>query len=292
MIIHRKELDEDMSDLSDCIFPIDHMPTTPEAKEIIDEYERKNPVILKIRYIPHLRLKLPPFDLDRALKEVHQYYESNDFMGLDLNGLSLDEGGRVSKYKGIHSAWSSRALVNFTPNSKGTWGKDDREIAMRDFPDLQPNADKIKNRRPFLQDMKFYKTDLWDSLPYITSYITENLCGDMENIRRSFLYKLKAGGRIKFHNHRFLPFDNTAAPHEEGIIHIPLITHPSSMMYQLIGDSDWIDARHYEPGEVWLFNTYANHAVDNKKSPIDRLHLVVMVDFSDKKFTELIEKSI
>ena len=48
MIIHRSSLDSDMGDLTDCIAPIDFMPVSDEGRTIIEEYERKNPVILKI----------------------------------------------------------------------------------------------------------------------------------------------------------------------------------------------------------------------------------------------------
>jgi hypothetical protein len=292
MIIHRSTLDPDMGDLTDCISPIDFMPVSDEGRTIIEEYERNNPVILKIRYTPHLKLKLPQFDMNRAWTEVKAYYDNDDFMKLDLKGIPPADGGQFFWYDGVHSTWGSRALVNYIPQSKGTWGKEDREIAIRDYPQLQPTAAALTSRRPFLQDMKFYKTEVWDALPYITSYIMDYICDDFNNMRRTHLYRLKSGGRLNFHNHRLLPWESTSAPHDEGIVHIPLFTHPSSIMYEQIGDSDWIDAQHYGTGETWLLNTYMNHAVDNKHSPVDRLHLTIMVDFSDKKFSKLIENSI
>ena len=292
MIIHRYSLDDDMGDLTDCVYPIDNMPTTDEGRKIIYEYEKNNPITLKIRHIPHLKLKLPKFDLDTALKEVSEYYKNDDFMKLDLKGISPKEGGQYFWYDGLHNSWGSKALVNYTPSSKGTWGKEDRELAIKEFPHLQEHAAKLTTRRPFLQDMNFYKTDVWDSLPYITNYIMEHICDDFKNMRRTHLYRLKSGGRLNFHNHRILPWERDSAPHDEGIIHIPLITHPAALMYEQIGDSDWIDAQHYAAGETWLLNTYMNHAVDNKDSPVDRLHLTIMIDFSDKKFTNLLKRSL
>ncbi len=292
MILHRSSLSPEMGDLSDCIAPVDRMPTSIEGKQIIEKYERDNPIILKIRYRPHIKLDLPPFDLESALREIKAYYDSDDFMRLDLKGIPPAEGGQYFWYDGLHGTWGSRALINYIPESKGTWGKEDREIAIRDYPELQSRAAALTTRRPFLQDMNFYKTEVWDALPYITNYIMENICEDFANMRRTHLYRLKPGGKLNFHNHRLLPWEDCAAPHDEGIVHIPLITHPSSLMYEQIGESDWIDAQHYGAGEPWLLNTYLNHAVDNTKCPVNRLHLTIMVDFSDKKFTNLIERSL
>lgn len=291
MIRHLNTFKDDVKDLRECIAPIDFMPNIPETEKIIREYEEKNPIILKIRYIPHLKLKLPPFDLPKALKEIYSIY-NNDFMKLDLKGIPYNEGGQYFHYDGLHNSWNSKALINYIPNSKGTWGKEDRELAVKQFPELQPIASKLTSRRPFLQDMIFYKTEIWDSLPYITSYIMEHLCEDFTNMRRTHLYKLNSGGLLNFHNHRLLPWESYAAPHDEGIVHIPLITHYTSLMLEQIGDSHWVDAEHYQVGEPYLLNTYMNHAVDNTDCPIDRLHLTIMIDFSDKKFASVIERSL
>jgi len=269
------------------------MPNIPETEKIIADYEEKNPIILKIRHIPHLKLKIPPFDLTQALSEISSIYKDNDFMPLDLKGIAYNEGGNFfHTIQGLHTSWNSKALINYIPESKGLWGKEDRELAVINYPEYQPIASKLKSRRPFLQDMKFYKTEIWDSLPYITNYIMENLCIDFSNMRRTFLFKLNSKGLINFHNHRLMPWENYAGPHDEGIIHIPLITHPESLMLEQIGDSHWIDLQHYSAGEAWLFNSYMNHAVDNTKSPIDRLHLTIIIDFSDKRFVEVIERSL
>jgi hypothetical protein len=292
MILNLNELSPRMADLTDCVVPIDNMPMSEEGKKLIHDYERANPITLKIRHIPHLRLNLPVFDLETALREVQQYYEKDDFVPLDLKGIPVSEGGNYFRYDGAHGSWGSRALVNYTTASSGTWGKDDKELAIRDFPHLQERAAAVQGRRLYLHDMNFYKTTAWDELPYLTNYIMENICGDFSNLRRVFLFRLKSGGCINFHNHRFLPWDEDAALHDEGIIHIPLITHPSSLMCQQIGDSDLVDVQHYGAGEAWLFNSYTNHAVDGINCPIDRLHFTVVVDFSDKKFTDIIESSL
>lgn len=292
MIIHRSDLDEKMADMSECVSSIYNIDATEEEKQIIYEYEKNNPIILKIRFIPHLKLKLPTFDIERALSEVNDYYQTDDFSQLEITGIPPEEGGSYFKYEGEHPTWGGRALVNYTPSSVGTWGKDDRLLAIKHYPHLQERAAKLTTRRPLLQDMNFYKTELWDKLPYITNYITENICEDFSYMRRTFLFRLKSGGCLTFHNHRREPWETHEAPHDEGIIHIPLVTHPSALMYQQIGDSDWIDAQHYDTGETWLFNSYMNHAVDNRKSPINRLHLTITVDFADRKFRELIERSI
>ena len=290
MIIHRSKLNPRVRKLKDCIAPIDKMPQTKEGAKIIRQYETDNPIILKLRHRPHLKLKHININLDRARKEVDQFYKNTEeFMKLDMKGLPDTNS---YDYEGHHMFWSSRALVNYTPSSYGTWGKDDREIAIKKYPDLQEKALKVKDRRVFLNDMNFYKTEVWDALPYITSFIMENLCSDFKYMRRTHLYNMKPRGCLTFHNHRLLPWETEEAPHDEGIIHIPLYTNEDCKMLSQIGDSDWIDAQHYKEGETWLLNTYMNHGVDATKCMIDRLHLVIMIDFTDPKFTDVLEESL
>jgi len=292
MIIHRSTLNPRVRSLNDCVSPLDSMPRSEAGGKIIHKYEADNPVILKIRHRPHIQLKLPQFDLEAARSEVYKFYTGNDFMELDMKGVPPEQGGQPYPFNGTHAWWSSRALVNYIPESKGVWGKDDRDLAIANYPHLQQKAINIKDHRPFLQDMNFYKTEVWDALPYITNYIMTHLCSDFSFMRRTHLYRLKQRGCLTFHNHRLLPWEHEEAPHDEGIIHIPLYTHESCKMLTQIGDSDWIDAQHYAEGEVWLLNTYMNHAVDATSCPIDRLHLTIMVDFADPKFAQLIERSM
>lgn len=283
MIVHRSTLNPRVRSLKDCIYPLDSMPKSETGKAIIHKYESENPIILKIRHRTHLKLKLPEFDLEKARDEVYKFYAGNDFVNLDMQGDS------DVKYK--HTHWSSRALVNYIPESTGVWGKGDRALAIENYPHLQQKALNVTGHRPFLGDMTFYKTEVWDELPYITNYIMTHLCSDFKFMRRTHLYKLKPRGCLTFHNHRIL-WETEESPHDEGIIHIPLYTHENCKMLTQIGDSDWVDAQHYAAGEVWLLNTYMNHAVDATSCPIDRLHLTVMIDFADPKFTALLENSL
>jgi hypothetical protein len=292
MIIHRSQLNARVRSLKDCVAPLDHMPQSAAGGAVIRKYETDNPIILKIRHRPHMRLRLPTFDLQQAQQEVAKFYNSDDFMRLDMRGLPPEDGGRAYDFNGYHSHWASRALVNYIPESKGVWGKDDRELAIKQYPHLQPRAAQLKDRRPFLQDMEFYKTDVWEALPYITDYIMTHLCDNFKYMRRTHLYKMNPRGCLTFHNHRLLPWETEAAPHDEGIVHIPLHTHASVNMLAQIGDSDWVDAQHYGEGEIWLLNTYMNHAVDATACPVERLHLTIMIDFGDPKFTNVLENSL
>ena len=63
-------------------------------------------------------------------------------------------------------------------------------------------------------------------------------------------------------------------------------------MLSQIGDSDWVDAQHYKEGETWLLNTYMNHGVDATKCMMNRLHLVIMIDFADPKFMSVLENNL
>ncbi len=290
MIVNINEL-SDRLNLNDIVAPVDYMPATPLMKKIISDYENANPITKKIKYIPHIKLKVPEFDLDRALNEIHEFYMNDDFDRLDLKGIPASQGGKQYPWTDPHPTWGTRALINYTPSSIGTWGKEDREIAARDFPDLQPNAASVNYRKLLLSDMIFYKTDVWDKLPYITSYITDNIC-NAENLKRTHIFRLKSSGVLNFHNHRLLPWEDCASPFDEGIVHIPLITNSSAKMCVQLNDTDQVDVQHYAAGECWLFNSYLNHAVDCSANTSTRIHLTIMCDFSDTKFVELIERSM
>lgn len=290
MITNIKNLSNGLG-FHDIIAPVDDMPSTPEMKKIISDYEQSHPILEKIKYIPHIKLKVPEFDLDRALNEINQFYMADDFDRLDLRGIPESEGGKKYHWTAPHPTWGTKALINYTPSSIGTWGKDDREIACKNFPNLQPHAVNVIGRKLLLSDMMFYKTDIWDKLPYITSYITENIC-NVENLKRTHIFRLKPSGVLNFHNHRLLPWEDCASPFDEGIVHIPLITNPSAKMCVQINDTDDVDVQHYAAGECWLFNSYLNHAVDCSDNSDARIHLTIMCDFGDEKFVDLIERSM
>lgn len=292
MIIHRSKLNPRVRSLKDCVYPLDTMPRSKAGAEIIQKYETDNPIILKIRHRTHLKLKIPEFNLEAARREVYKFYTGNDFMDFDMKGLPVEQGGTPYPFDGRHAWWNSRALVNYIPESKGLWGKDDRDLAVSNYPQFQQRALNVKDRRLFLQDMNFYKTEVWDALPYITEYIMTHLCSDFKYMRRTHLYKLKPKGCITFHNHRILPWEPEEGPHDEGIVHIPIYTHENCKMLTQIGDSEWVDSQHYAAGEAWLLNTYMNHAVDATACPVDRMHLTVTVDFGDPKFAKLLEDSL
>ena len=172
---------------------------------------------------------------------------------------------------------------------KRLWIPGERDIAALQYPEYQPRAKDIVGERKLLaKDMEFYPTDLWHRLPYMMEYITTHICKKMY---RSHIGRLSPNSHIDFHNHRLLNWETESYLNDEAIVHIPLITHPSTKMCVRYPDGN-IDVQHYGPGEAWLFNSWMDHGVDNTECPIARVHLTMWCNIEDPLLTALISKSL
>lgn len=252
-------------------------------EESVKEYEFKNPISSKIKDIPHLKLNIPKFDYKTAWEEV-QKLNQDSFNRCNLRNYkeTLEKGPL------LHPHWFSKTMVNYTPHSWTGQGKQAKEEAAWAYPEYQPYAANIVDNVPRLnsEDMKFYKTEVYNQLPTITSFINEHIA---DTTYRMHIWKIKDGGYLNWHNHIRLPWHSDVIVNDKAIVHLPLYTHPDVSM--LVKKQDKIYAEHYATGEAWVFNYIYDHAVDNP-TDVFRCHVVFYVPLTDKKFCNLLERSL
>lgn len=232
--------------------------------------------------IPHLRLDLPKFDYVTANTQILDA-TNNIFTPINMRNYrdTIESGPKDHPY------WSARALINYSYNSDRFFGNRDKEFATLAAPEFQPAAKKLldQNQELTLEDMSYYQTDIYKLLPYITNYIS-NIC---DQSYRIYLWKLKAKGMIEWHNHSNLLWNKNLEVNEATLVHIPVITHPAVKM--LVKIHDTVYQKYYEPGNAYIFNNSYDHAVINE-SDIDRLHIIVMIPWADKKIADLVNRTI
>jgi hypothetical protein len=260
-----------------------HDSLTTMDDEVYNNYIKKlnhaNESTKKLNATPHLKLDLPKFDYVKALDEI-MTCTNNEFTPIQNCDFKDRNGPRTD-----HSTWSSRSLVNYVPYSDKYCSFYDREDSAENFPDLQPEAwENLKQGKAVsYKHMKYYKTELYDKMPYITSYLTTHV---FENSNRILLWKLAAGGTIGWHHHSNKQ-GNTDV-NDNIIVHIPITTHQDVKMLVKVGDL--IHEENYKVGNAYIFNSVHDHAVTNF-SDVDRIHIIVMIPFNDKKIWEVIERS-
>lgn len=233
----------------------------------------------RLARIAHLKLNIPKFDYETAYQEVMEHTKG-DFTPIEA---IKDYKNRLAP-RGEHPTWCSRALVNYTTDSSKYFSFYDREDVAANHPDLQPEAARLYSQgiSPSYKHMNYYKTDLYDKMPYITNYLTSYVFSKPQRI---LLWNLRAGGIIGWHHHSA---KDSNYEFDHLIVHIPITTHPAVEM--LVKIDDVIHNQHYELGSAYIFNSVQDHAVNNN-SQIDRIHIVAMVAWNDKKLWENIEAS-
>jgi hypothetical protein len=262
---------------------LDEESAKESIRKILD-YESTYPYSSITKEIPHITLNIPKFDHHTAKAEIDEAIGSA-FIPINMSTTSET----IENGPNYHRHWGSRALINYTPHSHLWFNKQSKECATRDMPQYQPHASSIIDSasRLNLEDMKYYKTDLYHRMPYITNYIFENICDESY---RCFVWKIGKEGYLNWHNHARLPWHTDVIANDKAIVHIPIVTSPDIRMLVRMDDKT-IYSEYYEPGNAYVFNNIKDHAVENNSS-IDRLHVVVFVPYHDKKFIKLLDNSI
>lgn len=262
---------------------LDESSAKESVKKILD-YEEKYPYSKITKEIPHIKLDIPTFDYGKAKEEIDKAIGSA-FVPINMSTTAetLENGPNFQRH------WASRAFINYTPHSHLWFNKQSKECATRDMPEYQPYASSIidKVSRLNLEDMKYYKTDLYNRLPYITKFIFEHIC---DTSYRAFVWKMGHNGYLNWHNHARLPWHSDVIANDKAIVHIPIVSDPKIKMLVRMDDQT-IYNEYYKPGNAYVFNNIKDHAVENITN-IDRIHVVVFVPYHDKKFIKLLDKSI
>lgn len=262
---------------------IDEFQAKKSIKQILD-YEKKYSYSKITKEIPHIKLNIPELDVCKAKEELDKAI-GNAYIPINMRNTkeTAEFGPDFQKH------WASRAIVNYTPHSHLWFNKQSKECATWEYPDLQPRATKILglNPRLNLNDMEYYKTDLYDRLPYITKFIFDNICDESYRV---FVWKIGKEGYLNWHNHARLPWHSDVIANDKAIVHIPIISDPKIRMLVRMDDQQ-IYSEYYKPGNAYVFNNVKDHAVENN-STVDRIHVVVFAPYHDKKFIKLLDRSI
>jgi hypothetical protein len=262
---------------------LDEERAKESAQKIID-YQNKYPYSKLTQEIPHITLNIPKFDHAKAKQEVDEAIGS---AFIPINMSTTNE--TIKKGPNYHRHWASRALINYTPHSHLWFNKQSKECATRDMPEYQTYASSIIDNVPRLnlEDMKYYKTDLYNRLPYITKFIFDHIC---DTSYRAFIWKMGHDGYLNWHNHARLPWHSDVIANDKAIVHIPIVTDPGIRMLVRTDDKK-IYSEHYAPGNAYVFNNVKDHAVENN-TMVDRLHVAIFVPYHDKKFINLLDRSV
>lgn len=269
-------------------------------------------IIEKLKTINHLKLDVGDIPVDDIISEMGAVGEFAKFNTQTAHAIS-------NKTEEIpENQWSVAYLKNF----KGDWDRHDY-WGPEEY-DFIPNKDNVKtinyNGKDYetvwpdhikeedlweydIANFKFTagnltqfrnqmtKTSLGEKCPKTYNWFTETF-GD--NLRFGYS-KLKAEtGRVYKHSHFCFHKGQISLPYLYQVIHIPLITNPKS---RFVVFNDWEndryqDAKHYDPGEAWLFNSYKYHASINGGKD-DRYHLLCFVWIpGNEKFQKLLTDAI
>jgi hypothetical protein len=255
--------------------------TSAPVKDVMNYVPDVRHLAQSLAKIPHLRLKIPPFNYQKAIDEVQPLL--TDIVNCNLRRPDESEllGPDYQPY------WAGRAIVNYSASSTEFFCKQAKESSTQLYPHLQEAALDSGNERLTVTDMKYYKTEIYNQLPYITDFISRYIS---QNTYRCWIWVIKKNGYLNWHNHGRLPWHNDFILYDKAIVHLPLITSPKSLM--LVKKSDIIYGQHYAPGESWLFNPVEDHAVDNSRNPNDRIHITVFCPLDDPVFLNLAKTSL
>ena len=236
----------------------------PSCHPRCDPSRAIHPAAKKLLYVPHYNVaRNMEIDLDQVNREIeianHGKWASynNDVKGIRGAGLS--------------TYWNARMLRNFVPDSEFGFGE-----TLDYMEQLGRQNEVIDGRVP---PSSLTLTPLFYEVPYLVSLIERFVTIDMCD--RIMISRVEHNQRINWHSHN--SYEKTDS---HAYLHIPLQTDPETEM--LVFMDDILHRQHYGIGEAWVINTQHNHAVNNKINSKDRYHILILANFEDRKFNELL----
>jgi hypothetical protein len=243
----------------------------------------------KLNRIPHLNLTkyLNEVPIEAMLRELFQFQES-DFYPYITGNTNPD----IAKH--MAENWHAFCMIDTCKSGRHNI----------DYITTTNNFDKLEYHQDESGKYVYRPTDIGLELPSTLEYLY-SIAGSPEKTRMSKI--MPNGGNATWHSHKLLAekgddrFDiGNREMLAHGIItpviHIPLITNKDVWM----GISErhpkadpninkfW---KHYNPGEVWLFNSYYFHnAVNNGKN--SRVHIMMYVPINDPLLMPILEKAV
>jgi hypothetical protein len=243
----------------------------------------------KLNLIPHLNLTkyLDEVPLELLLKDLFKF-ETNDFYPY----ITGNSDPRIAKH--MANNWHAFCMIDTCKSGKHNI---DYITTTNNFNKLEFHQDEVGN---FI----YKPTDIGELVPNTIDY----LYSFIESPEKTRMSKIMPnGGNATWHSHKLLAEkgdsrfnigdrERLEANIITPVIHIPLITNKDSWM-GVCEDHPGVNPntnkiwKHYNPGEVWLFNSYYFHnAVNNGKN--SRTHIMMYAPIDDLKLMPILEKAV
>jgi hypothetical protein len=239
--------------------------------------------------IPHLNITkyLPEVPLEEILTELLQF-TSNDFYPYIT--------GNKNKQLAEHMAknWHGFCIIDSCNEGRHNV----------DYLTTENNFNKLTFNFDQAGTPVYAPTDVGKLMPKTISYLN-SIINYPQKTRISRImpnggnatwhshYKLALTGDKKFAMNNQSRLDNKIV---EPVLHIPLITNPE-VWFGISAKNPNFDKtfqphwKHYNVGEVWLFNSFFHHNVyNNGDQPRD--HIMMYVPFDDKKLLPIVKQAI
>ena len=139
----------------------------------------------------------------------------------------------------------------------------------------------------------YQKTGLTEYCPYAYEVLDQIGAGES----RARILSIAPGGTLGWHSHNL----ELRQPEHLITMQIPIMM-PKGFKYSVISYMDYrgsdfntaptVYEKHYEPGNVYIFNSYHYHNVFNHDATAERITLMCYVNLKNPKVFEVIEKAV
>lgn len=246
------------------------------------DYDRVKALNKKLNYIPHLNITkyLPTVPIKLMLKNLFQF-DDEDFYPY-ITSLK-DE--KIAEH--MANNWKGMCIIDSCKS-----GKHNIDYLCGDT-----NYEKLEFVFDDAGNPVYAPTDVGNIVPDIIKY----LYTISEKPGKTRISRMVAnGGHPTWHSHRLLANtgDEKFVSKEllKYVLHIPLITNYKAIM-GVATESPAFNPeikrywQKYQPGEVWIFNSYWYHNAFNMGEQ-DRDHIMMYVNVDDLKLMPILEKAV
>jgi hypothetical protein len=243
----------------------------------------------KLNLIPHLNLTkyLDEVPLELLLKDLFTF-KTEEFYPY----ITGNSNAKIADH--MADNWHAFCIIDTCKSGKHNI----------DYITTTNNFDKLEFHQDESGHFIYRPTDVGESIPNTIRYLY-SIAESPEKTRMSKI--MPNGGNATWHSHKLLADkgddrfnignkERLASNIITPVIHIPLITNKDVWMgiseeHPGINPNTNKIWRHYNPGEVWLFNSYYFHnAVNNGKNP--RFHIMMYVPIDDPMLMPILEQAV
>lgn len=218
----------------------------------------------RLKTISHLKLVVDA-PIEKILVELNQNVDSFERINLNLSLRGEINGSRP---------WFGRGLVDYKNNSRHLY----------EFLALKKGEIKLDE----WGDVTVHRTELADLMPDTMRFVHSLV----SRPRITRFLKLPPSSILPWHSHcqsKYIGFND----YKKMVLQIPIITNEKviNRVRPFGVENAMTDDKVYQPGEVWLFNSWDEHCVENMGNE-DRIILYIEAPLYDPVFFDLVERSL